>query len=125
MTTAAEISTLERLDRLESRIQIDELLSGYAFGCDRHDAERWLSVFSEDADWLIGGELGNPIGRDAIASPSVWVDSIAISIWRIFFDSADRLIALMTGSGCDISMKERADAAFVRIALLKCVPLPP
>ncbi len=43
------LSTEDRLDRLESRNQLQELITGYATACDYHDMTRLASYFTDDA----------------------------------------------------------------------------
>jgi ketosteroid isomerase-like protein len=53
----SELEALRRrVDRLESRNEIDELVSAYAIACDEHDVPRLISLFTEDA------ELDSPSG---------------------------------------------------------------
>ncbi len=52
-----DIAALERrIERLESRIAIEELITAYAVACDEHDIPRLGGLFTEDA------EFGSPSG---------------------------------------------------------------
>ena len=42
-------SLTRRVEQLESRVAIAELVSGYAIACDEHDIERLGTQFAEDA----------------------------------------------------------------------------
>lgn len=60
-------STLEqRLDRLESRNAIGELLANYCTGCDEHDEDLFLSIWHEDAEYPLGPVFGTFKGHDGI-----------------------------------------------------------
>lgn len=39
----------KRVERLEARAEIGELVSAYAVACDEHDMDRLMSLFTEDA----------------------------------------------------------------------------
>ncbi len=47
MTTMEEL--LRRVEKLEARAEIGELVSAYAIACDEHDMPRLSSLFAEDA----------------------------------------------------------------------------
>lgn len=60
---SSEASTIAalmaRLDELESRGAIRDLASDYCHGFDKHDWERFLSIWWEDCVW----DIGPPFGR--------------------------------------------------------------
>jgi uncharacterized protein (TIGR02246 family) len=66
---AAEFSALRRrVERLEARAEIDELVSAYAVACDEHDMPRLTALFTQDARFTSGGGLMEAEGREAIAA---------------------------------------------------------
>ncbi len=64
----ADTPALEhRIDRLESRFAIEELVSAYCEACDEHDMPRLASLFTEDAVYGSPSGVLRSVGRDAIA----------------------------------------------------------
>lgn len=55
-----------RLDRVESRFAIGELVSSYAIACDEHDLPRLTSLFSEDAEIDSKNGIMKALGRSGI-----------------------------------------------------------
>jgi gamma-hexachlorocyclohexane dehydrochlorinase len=62
MTTEIE----KRLDRLESRLAMLDLVSDYCLGFDKRDFERFMTIWWQDATWEIGPPFGNFQGHDGI-----------------------------------------------------------
>jgi uncharacterized protein (TIGR02246 family) len=61
------MATLEdRIQALEDREAIRELVANYCRGVDGRDEDLFLSVFHDDARYNIGGAFGNADGRDEI-----------------------------------------------------------
>jgi len=59
--------TLEqRLDMIESRAAIQDLVSSYAHGHDRHDIDLLMSVWHDDAEYLMGDLFGDHRGLQEI-----------------------------------------------------------
>jgi ketosteroid isomerase-like protein len=56
----------ERLDEVESRAAIADLIAGYCEGVDRRDLERFLGIWHDDAEYLIPGGRGDFVGKDEI-----------------------------------------------------------
>ena len=56
----------ERIGYVESRYEIDRLVSDYCHGCDKHDIDRFMSIWHSDATWLIGPPYGNFTGAAEI-----------------------------------------------------------
>jgi hypothetical protein len=50
---------LERLDRLESRVDIEALASNYCHGFDKRDEALFMSIWSDDCIWNIGPPFGS------------------------------------------------------------------
>jgi uncharacterized protein (TIGR02246 family) len=59
---------LLRIDRLEARAEIGELVTAYAIACDEHDMPRLTSLFTADAEFASPSGLLVGKGRDAIAA---------------------------------------------------------
>ena len=57
---------IARLDQLESRHQIEALVSNYCHGFDKRDYDRFLSIWWEDCVWKIGPPFGDFTGHDGI-----------------------------------------------------------
>jgi ketosteroid isomerase-like protein len=65
----ADINDLaRRIDRLEARAAISELVSAYAVACDEHDMPRLTNLFTEDATFDSPSKLMVAQGRSAIAA---------------------------------------------------------
>jgi uncharacterized protein (TIGR02246 family) len=83
MSATAEATILERLDRIESRTEIDELLADYAFGCDNHDEPRFLKIWTDDAEYHVGGVFGDAAGKEEIRKvlQGIWESSPETHHW--------------------------------------------
>jgi len=57
---------LTRLDRLESRHEIEALVSNYCHGFDKRDYARFLAIWWDDCVWKIGPPFGDFSGHDGI-----------------------------------------------------------
>ena len=51
-----------RVERLETERDLTRLVYDYCHGIDRHDLERFLSVWDENATWDTGGPFGSYTG---------------------------------------------------------------
>lgn len=86
----------ERIDQLESRMAMRDLVSDYCHGFDRGDWERFLAIWWPDCVWDIGNPFGEFEGHDGIREA---VKDILWPLWRethhittnlhIVFDDAD------------------------------------
>lgn len=56
----------DRVDRLESRAAIHELVSDYCHGFDKRDWDRFLAIWWEDCIWEIGPPFGTFHKHDGI-----------------------------------------------------------
>jgi len=66
-TLGAQVELLlARVDELESRAAIRDLVSDYCSGFDQHDWERFIAIWHEDAVWAIGEPFGDFVGHDGI-----------------------------------------------------------
>ena len=59
-------SLTRRVEQLEARVEIAELVSGYAIACDEHDIARLKSQFAEDAVMDSPSKLLQANGREEI-----------------------------------------------------------
>lgn len=55
-----------RVDRLEARAEIGELVSAYAIACDDHDMARLIGLFTDDAVLDTPSGLMHAVGKQAI-----------------------------------------------------------
>ena len=66
-----DLSDIERrIDRLESRHAISELVAAYGMACDDHDMSLLMSLFTEDASLDTPSGLMEAHGREAIQGGS-------------------------------------------------------
>lgn len=62
------IETLgDRIDRIESRFALHDLVSDYCHGFDKHDWDRFLAIWWDDCTWEIGPPFGDFHGHGGIA----------------------------------------------------------
>lgn len=61
-------SLLRRVEKLEARVEICELVSAYAVACDEHDMPRLTGLFTPDASFDSPSKLLVANGRDDIAA---------------------------------------------------------
>jgi uncharacterized protein (TIGR02246 family) len=71
MTSIEELEY--RIDRLESRTAIRELVTKYAIACDEHDIPGLKGLFTRDAVFKSPSSFMQSHGRDAIASMFVGI----------------------------------------------------
>lgn len=99
MSITTEHKTIEaRLDELESRAAISELVGAYCEGVDRRDIGRFLPLWHEDASSLIPGGRGDFHGLDAISQSQ----AVIAKAWKqtchwttnhvITFETSDRAL---------------------------------
>jgi len=62
----SDVDLAARIDRLESRAAIAEMISIYGIACDDHDMPRLMSLFTPDAEFTTKSGLMHAIGPDAI-----------------------------------------------------------
>lgn len=55
-----------RIDQLESRFALQDLVSDYCFGFDKRDWDRFLAIWWEDCVWEVGPPFGNFDGHAGI-----------------------------------------------------------
>ena len=85
-----------RIDELESRAALRDLVTDYCIGFDSHDWERFISIWHADAVWEIGPPFGTFNGHEGIRRA---VDEVLYPAWRethhltsnlrLTFDDAD------------------------------------
>ncbi len=67
---------LARLDRLESRFAIAELVTDYAVACDEHDMDKLMGLFTEDA------AFASPSGA-MVANGRAAIESMFIELFKV------------------------------------------
>jgi ketosteroid isomerase-like protein len=67
-----------RVDELESRVRISELVARYCEGVDRRKPEVFASIWHDDAEYLIGSDRGNFKGLEDIRRFS----EIVVEVWK-------------------------------------------
>jgi gamma-hexachlorocyclohexane dehydrochlorinase len=70
---------LGRIDELESRAALRDLVSDYCIGFDNHDWERFISIWHADAVWEIGPPFGTFNGHEGIREA---VNDVLYPAWR-------------------------------------------
>lgn len=100
-----DIASLERrIDRIESRFAIQELVTAYCEACDEHDMLRLAGLFTEDAVFDSPSGVLRAAGRDAIAEMFVgafrvrgpgyhWTHDLTVGFDDSDPDSATGLVA--------------------------------
>lgn len=58
----------DRIDRIESRAALHDLVSDYCHGFDKHDWDRFLAIWWEDCTWEIGPPFGDFHCHEGIAT---------------------------------------------------------
>ncbi len=70
---------LRRLDELESRMALRDLVTDYCLGFDTHDWDRFISIWHPDAVWDIGPPFGKFEGHEGIRKA---VFEVLYPVWR-------------------------------------------
>ena len=86
-----------RLDHLESRFALQDLVSDYCLGFDKRDFVRFLAIWWEDAVWEIGPPFGDFEGHAGITRAvkeilwPAWAQSTHFTTnLRVVFDGPDK-----------------------------------
>lgn len=72
-------SLLRRVDELESRAALRDLVTDYCLGFDTHDWDRFIGIWHADAVWEIGPPFGTFHGHAGIKKA---VDEVLYPVWR-------------------------------------------
>lgn len=76
----AQLNALaSRIDELESRTALRDLVTDYCLGFDNRDWERFISIWHEDAVWEIGAPFGTFNGHEGIRQA---VYEVLYPVWR-------------------------------------------
>ena len=70
---------ISRVDELESRASLRDLVTDYCQGFDNHNWDQFISIWHEDAVWEIGPPFGTFYGHDGIRQA---VFDILYPAWR-------------------------------------------
>ncbi len=54
------------LDHLLSRFALQDLVSDYCLGFDKHDWDRFIAIWWEDCVWEVGPPFGNFVGHEGV-----------------------------------------------------------
>jgi gamma-hexachlorocyclohexane dehydrochlorinase len=100
-----EITNLEeRLDRIESRFAMHDLVSDYCHGFDKRDWERFSAIWWPDAVWDIGPPFGKFEASEGVAHVTneilwpAWLSTIHFTTNLVIkFDGKDRATGV-----CDV-----------------------
>ena len=93
-----------RLDRLESRLAIEELASNYCNGFDKRDEACFMSIWWDDCVWSIGPPFGDFFGHEGVRNAlnevlwPAWAMSLHITS-NVVIDFLDNNHAI---SRCDV-----------------------
>ena len=93
-----------RLDRLESRLAIEELASNYCHGFDKRDEACFMSIWWDDCVWSIGPPFGDFFGHEGVRNDlnevlwPAWAMSLHITS-NVVIDFLDNNHAI---SRCDV-----------------------
>ena len=96
MATTTHLSLEERLDRQESRAEIDALGANYCRGCDGRDAKVFMSIWHEDASYDVGGPFSAYQGHEQIrvGLQEIWDALAETHHWpanaTVEFEASDR-----------------------------------
>lgn len=70
---------LQRVDELESRATLRDLVTDYCLGFDTHDWDRFIGIWHSDAVWEIGPPFGTFYGHAGIQNA---VNEVLYPVWR-------------------------------------------
>jgi len=85
-----QIDTLvRRIDELESRAALRDLVTDYCLGFDNRDWDRFIAIWHPDAVWEIGPPFGTFIGHEGIREA---VFDILYPVWRETHHLASNLL---------------------------------
>ena len=70
---------VRRIDELESRAALRDLVTDYCLGFDNHDWDRFISIWHQDAVWEIGAPFGTFNGHEGIHQA---VFDVLYPVWR-------------------------------------------
>jgi gamma-hexachlorocyclohexane dehydrochlorinase len=98
---------LGRIEKLEALQAFHDLVSNYCHGVDKHDLDRFMDIWWDDATWAIGPPFGNfhtaPEIRRAVTDV-IWPAWRETHHWTtnlvVSFDSPDRAHGV-----CDVDCK--------------------
>lgn len=70
---------LQRVDELESRAALRDLVTDYCLGFDTHNWDQFIAIWHQDAVWEIGPPFGTFAGHDGIREA---VQDVLYPVWR-------------------------------------------
>jgi len=106
---------LARIDQLESRHALRDLVSDYCHGFDKRDWDRFMAIWWEDCVWDIGPPFGSFAGHEGVTEA---VKEILWPFWRethhlstnlrIAFQDADHATGVCDVDCTGASMEDEA-----------------
>ncbi len=88
--TQVQLETLaRRIDELESRAALHDLVTDYCLGFDNRDWDRFIAIWHPDAVWEIGPPFGTFNGHEGIREA---VFEILYPVWRETHHLASNLL---------------------------------
>ena len=119
MTDLAQLE--QRIDRLESRHAISELVAAYGMACDDHDMPRLMSLFTQDACMDTPSGLMQADGREAIRE---MFEAVLATRGPSFHWSHDHTVAfndedLHAATGLILSHAETSPTGTVSVAAMR------
>ena len=95
MDTAQQLAALlRRVDELESRAALRDLVSDYCIGFDKRNWERFLAIWWEDCVWDIGPPFGKFAGHAGITQA---VKGVLWPVWRESHHLTSNLVVRFEG----------------------------
>ena len=73
---------IHKIDRLESRFAMHDLVSDYCHGFDKRDFDRFLAIWWEDCVWEIGPPFGTFLGHSGIN------EAVKETLWPAWLQSS-------------------------------------
>jgi hypothetical protein len=110
---------LASIDRLQSRQDIEDLVSNYCHGFDKRDYSLFLSIWWSDCVWKIGPPFGDFSGHDGIHSA---IHDVLWPAWAQSQHVTSNLVIQFTGPDdatgiCDVDcmglLADSVEATFV------------
>jgi len=79
MATDTKATLLARIDQLESRHRLRDLVADYCEGFDKHDLDRFPAIWWDGCVWNIGPPFDVFEGRDGVRQA---VENVLWPAWR-------------------------------------------
>ncbi len=103
LDTQAIEQLISRVDQLESRASLRDLVTDYCQGFDNHDWDQFISIWHEDAVWEIGPPFGTFYGHDGIRQ-AVRVDQTGVVPVGAVHDKGESVRLELVFVGSDVGI---------------------